>query len=155
MKHKLKQTQKKYLIIPIAAVGLIAMLAFASVDTVKAHGFSNNKENLAEMIAQKFNLDQQTVEDTMQEFHQNQMEQRLEAAVQEDRITQAQRYAILEKHEEMYDRMEELRNQDLSPEDMRELRADIHEEMQAWAEEQGIDFEAFRRTGRRMMHAKW
>lgn len=160
MNTQLKRTSKKYLIVPAVAVGLIAVLAFSSVDKVSAHMGGSGNQNLATVIAQKFGLQEEQVAQALQEYHSEQMEtrhqemkdrleQRLAAEVQEGSLTEGQVQAILEKHEEMHERMEELREQDLSPEDMREMHADVREEMQTWADENGIDFDVFMRVGGR------
>lgn len=164
MKNKIKNTSKKYIVVPIMVIGLVAILSFSSVDEVNASSSSRSRSrgNFAQAFAEKFNLNEDEVKIAMSEFHQQNMltreqemesrlEERLSQAVSDEKITQTQMYAILEKHEEMHDRMQELRDQDLSPDEMHELRADIHEEMQAWAEEQGIDYESFMRIGDGMM----
>ncbi len=161
MKNKISENSKKYIIVPIAALGLIAVLALGSVDTVNAYGTRNRRSGLSESIASRFGLDQTQVEETMDEYHQGQMgerheemqarlEEKLEQAVSEGNLTEAQRYAILEKHEDMEERMQEIHDQDLSRDEMHELKADVHEEMQAWAEENGIDFETFMSVGNGM-----
>lgn len=162
MKDKLKETSKRYLVVPIAVLGLIAVLAFSNVDEANASESQWSRGSFAETIAQKFNLNQDDVEEVIQELHQQRfeeregfmrehLEERLEQAVEEGNLTETQMYAILEKFEEMHIRMDELHDQDLSPDEMHEQMADIHEEMEAWAEEQGIDFDLFMRAGRRMM----
>ncbi len=162
MKVELKKNSKRYLVVPIAALGLIAVLAFSNVDEANAQERQWSKGSFAQAIAEKFNLDQTQVEEVMQDFHQQNMEvrqqemqtrleERLDQAVAEGKLTDAQRYAILEKHEEMHDKMEELRDQDLSPDEMHEQMADIRDEMEVWAQEQGIDFDLFMRMGKQMM----
>lgn len=168
MKKELKQTSMKYIVLPIAMLGLVAVLALSATDKVNAFGGSmrsmnrggaNHTSEFAAVMAQKFGLDQSAVEETIQGFHQQEMElrhqemesrmgERLQRAVTQGNLTETQMHAILEKHDEMYERMQELHDQDLSPEDMREMRADVHEEMQTWADEQGIDFEVFMTVGK-------
>lgn len=160
MKQKLEQTSKKYIFIPIAMLGLVAVLAWSMTDKVNAFGGENRKSEFAAVIAQKFGLDQAQVEETIQQYHQQEMEtrhqemesrmeERLQRAVAAGNLTEVQMNAILEKHDEMHERMQELHDQDLSKEDLREMRADLRDEMQNWAEEQGIDFEVFMEFGKR------
>ena len=66
MKNKLQQTSKRYLVVPIVAIGLVAILAFSSADEVSAYGFDDHRDNFAQAIAQKFNLNQSEVEDVME-----------------------------------------------------------------------------------------
>ena len=163
MNEKIKQTSKKYIVIPVFAIGLMAVLVLANVQSVSASNSSRKKGDFAQVLAEKFNLDQEEVEQTLQEFHHDKygeneqrrrdhFEDRLEQAVIEGKLTEAQSYAILEKFEEMHNRLEELYDQDLSEDEMHELKADIHEEMQAWSEDQGVDFEMFLRTGQKMFN---
>lgn len=167
MKQMLQQTSKKYIFIPIAMLGMVAVLAFSVTDKVNAFGAENqmggdHKSEFAAVIAQKFGLNQSEVEETIEQYHaeereareqemESRMSQRLEKAVAEGRLTESQMSAILEKQDEMHERLQEIRDQDLSAEDKRELRADIHEEMEEWAAEQGIDFDVFLRFGRRFV----
>jgi len=161
MKNKLQQTSKRYLVVPIVAIGLVAILAFSSADEVSAYGFDDHRDNFAQAIAQKFNLNQSEVEDVMDEYHQQNIglreqemlanfDERLDQALAEGKITESQMYAILEKHEEMHDRIVDLRDQDLDRDELHELKADIHDEMEAWADEQGIDYDVFMRLGNGM-----
>ncbi len=167
MKKELKKTSMKYVVLPIAMLGLVAVMAWSVTEKVSAFGSTAGRGaggkgtgEFAAVIAQKFGLDQTAVEETIQEYHkqemelrhqemESRMEERLQRAVEQGNLTEVQMRAILEKHDEMYERMQDLHDQDLSQEDMREMRADIREEMQAWAEEQGIGFEAFMSVGRR------
>lgn len=149
MHKNIKQTSKRLIIVPIVAVGLMTVLAFTIVDSASAHA-SASKKNLAEAIAQNFNLEQDKVAEVMQNYQQEQVTERLERAVQEGRLTEAQMYAVLEKHDEMHERMSELHDQDLSRDDLHELRMDIHDEMLAWAQDNGIEFDVFMRVGKRM-----
>lgn len=163
MNKKLQETSKKYIILPVAMLGLVAVLAWSTTEKVNAVSTeTGSKSELAALLAQKFSLDQAAVEATMQQYHQEEvelrrqkmealLELRLQEAVAEESLTQSQMQAILEKHDELEDRLQELKDQDLSREDFREMRADLYEEMQAWAEEQGIDFETVMRVGKNMV----
>jgi len=162
MKDKLKSNTRKYLILSIAMLGLVTVLTMSMTDKVNAFAGSDHRSEFAAAIAERFGLDQTQVEETIQEFHaqemetrqqemQSRFEARLQTAVSEGSLTSSQMQAILEKHDEMQDRMQELHDQDLSPDDRREMMADIHDEMQAWADEQGIDYDVFLRIGRNGM----
>lgn len=148
MKESFKST-RKYLVIPVA-LGMVAIIALSGASTVSAFQRSRNSEDLSAAIAQRFGLNQEDVQATVDEFkeqriqeHHDQMTDhfadRLAAAVEEGKITQGQMNAILDKHDEMFDRMVELEEQDLSREDIRELKADLHDEFEIWAHENGID----------------
>jgi hypothetical protein len=163
MNDKIKKTSKKYIIIPAFAVGLIAILILTNVKAVSARHPSRSKGDVAQVLAEKFNLNPSEVEQTLYDFHQNNrylkeqrkkdhLEVKLEQAVNEGNLTQAQSYDIMLKFEEMYNRLEELHEQDISKDEFYEMKADIHEEMQAWADDQGIDYDIFLRAGKKSFH---
>lgn len=141
--------KRKRIVIPFAALSLIALVAFSNVKAVSANAASNGNE-LVFRIAERFGLDEAEVQETFVEFRALKMSERheemqehfslrLEEAVETGSITDAQQLAIIEKHDEMNSRRDEL--DELSPEDRREAMADHREEMEAWAEENGIDIE--------------
>ncbi|PIR98169.1 MAG: hypothetical protein COT89_00440 [Candidatus Colwellbacteria bacterium CG10_big_fil_rev_8_21_14_0_10_42_22] len=103
-------------------------------------------------FAEKFNLDQAEVQSFMQEIHEERMAEmqdrfgdRLDTAVENGNLTEAQKNLILEKHEEM--RAERQANQEnwqgLSPEERREQAQEHRAEMQQWAKDNGIDLPFF------------
>jgi hypothetical protein len=163
MTNKLNNKSKKYLILPVAILGMVAILAWSAPGKVSAFTGTKHKGEFAAVIAQRFGLDQTQVEETIQQFHSREMETRLQemrsrfaaklqTSVAQGNLTETQRQAILEKHDEMEDKIQDLHDQELSPEDFRELRADIHDEMQAWAQDQGIDFDVFLGVGKDFRH---
>lgn len=149
MKEK-ASASKKYLILPVA-LGLVAVVALSTAHTVRAvHRYGENDSSLPQEVAERFGLDESEVQDVFREYHQDRFEERhermtdrledrLAEAVENGKITQAQMNAYLEKHEELYEQMLELEELDLSPEDLREYKADLHEDLHAWAEENGIE----------------
>jgi molecular chaperone DnaK (HSP70) len=160
MKEQIKNTSKKYIVIPVIALSMIAILVLTNVNGVSAHNSPENKGNIAQMLAEKFNLDQTEVEQTLKGFHKERhedheqkrkehLEDKLDQAVVEEKLSEEQRFSILAKFEEMHNLMEDIHDEDLSHDEMQDKKADIHEEMKAWAEDQGIDFELFLRSGKR------
>lgn len=150
--------QKRVIIVPIVALGIIAIVAFNSVKTVSAHGLQETG-SLASRFAERFNMDQSQVEVVLTEFRdehraeheqerQQRLEERLTQAVADGKLTESQQFALLEKHEEMQDMWDEL--EDLSPEERHERMADFHEELEAWAQEEGIDIDSVMRFQERM-----
>ena len=106
--------------------------------------------NLAQRISERFDLDQNEVESFFAEMHQerhqereDRFEARLDELVSTGEITEEQKQAILNKHEEFQAQHQEMREalKDLTPVERRETMETHHEEMKAWAEENGIDLE--------------
>lgn len=76
------------------------------------------------------------------QMRQAEFESRLDEAVANGELTQKQKQLILQKHEEM--RSEHVNGddlKDLSPEDRKVKMQEKHDEMQAWAQENGIDID--------------
>lgn len=151
---KLKISKK--IVVPVLALGIVAIATFSSATLALADDVDTNGETLAQRISNRFGLNQEEVETTMEEYryehrqmHEERMgemlEERLSEAVEEGELTSDQMYAVLAKHEEMESERDEL--EDLSPEERREAMADHHEEMEAWAQENDIDLDIFHRYG--------
>jgi hypothetical protein len=130
----------------LIAVAATAGLATMTATKVLAFGRGEGNMQMHESIAERFNLNQDEVNQFFEEQHQahqeerqSQMEALLNNAVSEGKITQAQKEAIQAKREE--NRANKENGQDLTREE-RQAQIQTHrEEMHAWAEEQGIDME--------------
>ena len=140
---------KKYLLPATLGLALVAGVVGAGI--ASAHGFGGGfgDGSFAASLAQRFNLNEGDVTSFLQEQQAARMEQmqaqmearlteRLDSAVSEGTITEQQKDLITAKHEELQTRMEQLRDQDLSPEDRKAQMESIHEEMRAWAEANNI-----------------
>jgi hypothetical protein len=156
---KSKKVLSTKVIVPVVALGIIAVATLSSVTLASAQGLDSERDTLISKIASKFGLNETEVKETFEEFrfehseerHQRmeeRLEERLNQAVDNGNLTEDQRFAMLEKHEELEGKFDDL--YDLSPEDMREARADIHEEMEAWAQENDIDMEKIGQFERRL-----
>ncbi|MBU0974761.1 hypothetical protein KKD03_03620 [Patescibacteria group bacterium] len=148
---------KSRIVMPVIAIGIIAIAITNSVSFASARDSELTRETLVSRLASRFGLNEVEVSDTFEEFKlergkahqekmQERMQQRLDNEVQNGSLTQDQEFAILAKHEELEGKYDDLYN--LSPEDRREVRADIHEEMMAWAEANGISMDEFERADR-------
>ena len=137
---------KKHLIIALALV----LLGGIGITAVKAdaQGVQGNHETIIQKLVERFGLNQQEVESVFDEVReerhaqmQAKYEEKLDALVQEGKITEEQKEAIIAKHEEM--RAEKQENfgfwKDLEPEERRAKMEEHRAEMQAWADEKGID----------------
>lgn len=144
---------KRTLIVSTVALAIIGMAVVASSDAL-AHGgsYMNGYSSIVEKLVQKFGLNQTEVEavfDEARKEHQDQMkanfEQRLSQAVNNGEISEAQKQAILEKHEELIKKHEEnwQNKQNLTKEQMMELKSKEREELKSWVEQNGIDLKYF------------
>jgi hypothetical protein len=133
---------KKKIILPtILALSVLVVGILAS--GVSAQDTSNYPP-IVQKISDKFNLN---VSDVQQVFDEEADEKRaerfaffadrLDELVSEGKLTEAQKESILDKHEEMQDKMEGLK--DLSPEERKDKMRELHDEFKSWAEQEGID----------------
>jgi flagellar biosynthesis GTPase FlhF len=132
----------------IVTLSTVAMLAggvlAAGAASVNAQGLRNNNGGIIQRIAEHFGLDQSEVAGVFQEYRaQRQTEmaakftENLDQLLAAGKITEAQKQAILAKHEELQNNREDLIN--ASPEDRRAAMQKNREQMQAWAQSQGLD----------------
>src|SRR5688500_1654770 len=98
-------TQKKVLL-PILGIALISTLFGANY--VSAQDTSATSPSIVQKIAQRFNLSQTDVQKVFDEAHEERMskmkvqvEERLNQAVKDGKITEAQKQALLSKFTEM------------------------------------------------------
>ncbi len=115
----------------IVAITALAGLSIASVSKVYAQESSTNVPWGMQGIAKKFNLDENEVAQYMQEQRaarqqqmRTNMEEKLNEAVESGKLTQEQKTKLLDKIEEH-----------------EQERQSHRTEMQAWAEENGIDMQ--------------
>ena len=136
----------KQLIVPAVALGAIVSLAGAS--TVSAEEADQGPERMIERLAERFSLNQDEVRsffegerEARQAKRQAAFEERLSGAVSEGKISESQKQLILEKREELRAEREANREsyRDMDRDERREARKSRRAELQAWAEENGID----------------
>lgn len=132
-------------VLALMAAGTIAVgAATVSAQTIDESGYLS----IVTKIAEKFNLNQDEVRavfDEEREVHhadmQQKMEDRLTAAVMAGELAEAQKQAILTKHEEMQTQrdanFEAVKN--MTAEERRAAMQTKRTELQAWATAQGID----------------
>lgn len=136
---------KQKILIPVLTIAVVGATFFGLSQTAQAEGTETKPmETLVQAISQKFGLNEaevQAVFDEQREKHHTQMqeklEKRLDQAVTDGKITEDQKIAILEKHEEMQKNHESLK--DMTPEERKTYMQQKHEELQSWAEAEGID----------------
>lgn len=120
--------EKKVLAIALTALLLAGVYGVSKVDADEA----NDLPPVAEKLVERFNLNEDEVAGVFDEVRQERLQQRqeqiaarLDEAVEDGVITAEQKQALLDKQAEMQEKHEQLR-----------------EEMKAWMESSGIDFEA-------------
>lgn len=136
--------KKAYLILPsvIVAFGAIALIGKA---TVFAQTNTNRPSFVAE-LAQKLGIEEGKVQTAVDEIHEEHhaeieanFENRLTQLVTDGKITADQKQLILDKHNEIQTQMEDLKNQDLTPEARHTKMKEIFDDLETWAKNNNID----------------
>lgn len=117
------------------ALGLVSTGSLIAATQTQA--FGQAKDDFAQALATRFNLNVTDVQSFLDEQHAAHMNEPLDAAVADGKITAEQKAAIVAKRQELKTKMESLK--DASNEDRRAAMESFHTEMKAWAETNGID----------------
>lgn len=132
------------IMIPVLTVAIAGATLFGFSQTAQAESTVKPEGTLVQAIAEKFGLNQaevQAVFDDQREKHhevmQQKLEERLNQAVKDGKITEDQKTKILEKHAEFKQNHESLK--DMTPEERRTAMQQKHDELKSWAEAEGID----------------
>jgi hypothetical protein len=130
----------------VAGAGMAVGLAtFASVASAQTWGASNQtgEHSLVDKIATRFNLNKDEVQkvfDEDREAHHEAMKQKMEEflaqAVKDDKITEDQKRAILDKHKEMQTFMESIK--DKPAEEHKMLMKQKVDEIRQWAKDNDL-----------------
>lgn len=145
-----RTTMKKRIALSLGALALVAGTTYLATNKVSAFmGNGNVDENpMVQKLAERFGLNQDELKsffeeerEAHQEKMQAQFEERLNQAVADGKITEAQKQLILQKHEELRAARQE--NREEKQEDRETRRA----ELEAWAKEKGIDMKFFSMGG--------
>lgn len=144
---------KTKIIVPVIGVIVLGGVLFASSKAgANSFGFGGDG-TLAARFAEKLGKSEdevQAVFDELRAEHQTEMqakhEERLNELVSNGTISEEQKQLLIEKHAEMQQQRQEERQafKELTPKERREAMQARREEMRAWAEENGIDVEAWR-----------
>ena len=99
---------------------------------------------IVQKLSERFNLNPDDVNKVFEEQHQDmhqqhsaRLEERLNAAVKDAKITEEQKTAILKKFDELKTKMEEVR--DLPADERRQALTNLKEELTKWAKDNNID----------------
>ena len=139
------------------ALILITSIALLSVGGVACVGEINAQDNeeagdeyplLVERFAEKFDLDPDEIMEFFDELKEEKradaeerFEERLDELVEDEKITEKQKEAILDKKEELKTFKEGL--EDMTISEAREEMKEIHEGLKGWAEENDLDLKNF------------
>lgn len=133
--------KQKYILagLAVATMGTLAVTQIAS-----AHGFGfgqssddDNENSLASKIASTYSLNQDDVQNTIESYHQEQQDARLQERVDAGDLTTEQKDLLEAKMTENRTKMDEIRN--ITDESQREDAEDnLRKEMRTWAEENNI-----------------
>lgn len=155
----------KKLILPIAVLAIAGAALFGT--SAYAQSSQNGYGNMTQKLAQKLGIEESKVQAAFDEIkveHHKNMEQklneRLDQAVEDGKLTQEQKALILAKHAELQQQRESEREQvqNMTPEERKAFMENRREEMAQWAEENGIEFQFYMgpMEGQgRVMHVKW
>lgn len=142
---------KKQLLTLTALVAVLASgVTLVSAKAVQAQD-SSSLTNIVQRIAQRFNLNEQDVQNVFDEMHnehqtamKEEAQTRLTEAVKNGTISQEQKNAILNKIEEMRAEKPDVASlKNMTPEQRRQTMQEKRSEMESWAQEQGLSLETF------------
>lgn len=142
-------TSKKILL-PVLAVAIIGGTIILSVNQVHAQTNNNPLSNLVQMIAQKFGLDQNQVQSLVDQFQQEQKQNRLQKMkdrekmkldklVQQGKITSTQEQSILDELVVLKNKYNLGNLKNLTPDQRKAQFQAMQNELKSWAQSQGID----------------
>lgn len=141
----------KKIIIPTAVLAGLAMVTVFGIKNIGAMG--NGYSPMAEKIANRFGLNKDEVEAVFeeertqrQEEMRTRQEERLTKAVSDGKITEEQKQAIVTKRAELQENRQQMTN--LSDEERVQRMEEHRQEMETWAEENGIDMSLFMGLGK-------
>lgn len=129
----------KILIILVVSLSVLVLGGY-----VVSAQIDGNYPPIVQKLAERFNLNPDEVNKVFakqhQEMHQQHrahLEERLTTAVEEGKITEEQKQAILKKMDEIKGKMEKLR--DLPAAERREALRNLRQELKDWAKDNNID----------------
>jgi hypothetical protein len=135
--------------VKIAAIALIAVAVTSVLGVVTLNQVSAQIENggyppIIQNLASTFNVSEDEVHDVFEQTREQNRSDRLDKLVEEGVITEDQKNLIITHQEEMHEKIEALRDQDLTDEERQTKMEELREEAKTWAEENNIPEEAMR-----------
>lgn len=126
----------------------LTLVGVGSYATTQAYAQSSTMPNLVQMIAQKFNLNQNDVQAVFDQAKQQQManrqtkiDNRLTQAVKDGVITDAQKQLIVNKLQEIQTQRQNTKDQfkNMTPQQRRDAMQRQIQDLQQWAKDNNID----------------
>jgi len=140
----------KKVIIPTAVLVGLAAVGLFGIKSIGAVG--NGYSPLAEKIANRFGLNKNEVEAVFEEDRVQRQEEmktrhedRLNQAVSDGKITEEQKQAVIAKKAELQENRQDMAN--LTDEERKQKMDEHRQEMETWAEENGVDLGLFMGQG--------
>lgn len=132
----------------VSALALVGVLGTLGVSQVLAQSEDGEYPLIIQNLAEKFGVNESEVQAVFEDTREEHRDARLDAAVEDGTITEAQKAAITEMQDKMHTQIEAIRaNDDLSDTEKREQMRAIHDEFRDWAEANGIELEDLRPEG--------
>jgi len=133
----------------IPALFIVSILAVGTVGITKVYAQdAGTYPPVVQKLAERFNLKEEEVVQVFEEVRDEQRAERyaiwadkLDELVARGELSEEQKEALIEKHAEFEEKMDNLRN--LTLEERREEMEKLHEEMRIWADENDIDLPMF------------
>jgi hypothetical protein len=157
----------KKIILPALAIAVMGGTTIWATNHAYAQSETDTIAGLAQKISQKFNLDQSQVKSVIDEYHQGRkqerlkqfqqnQEDRLNKLVQDGKITQEQKQAILDEFAALKNKYSPQSLKDLTPQQRKEKMQAMKDEIKSWADAQKIDLSLLKPAigmgGMKMMH---
>ena len=147
----MKKKSIKIALILITSLALFSIGGVACAGEISAlanEGAGDEYPLLVERFAERFDLDPDEIMDFFDELKEERLadaeerfEDRLDELVEDGKISEDQKEAILDKKEEHKNFKEEL--EDMTISEAREAIKDMHEELKDWAEENDLELKNF------------
>lgn len=132
----------------LASVAVVSAIAGATFVGANSASAATSGESIVSRIAERFGVSESEVQSVVDEYRSEQQAEReaakdehLSSLVEAGTLTEEQRAELEAFHDERHELKEELRDQDLSREEIREAMEGLRDEVEAWAEAEGIDLD--------------
>lgn len=142
---------KNRLLLPVFTLALVGLAVFG-VSQVQAQSQQVKYPSIIQKLVERFGLkesDVQAVFDEARQERQLQMQARLEEglnqAVKDGKITEFQKQAILAKHKELQEKRSQNKQnwQNMTPEQRRQATQEQKQELKSWVSQNDIDLKYF------------
>jgi len=122
-----------------AAIGVAGLVGLGGLSVVSAQDNLDDYPLIIQNLAEKFGVGAEEVKQVFEDTRTEQRNNRLTELVEDGKITEDQKNAIIEKMEEVEGKMEEIRNTQMTVEERHDAMQELREELEQWAEDNGID----------------